>query len=329
MQVNFKWVVAATLTAIFAAGTMAHAATDQEQWKNDVVGKSIVYVPVSGALTLTRIWGQRLKAQSEALGIKFTELDPDFNAQREEQMIASLIPKKPTVLIAHNPNVTVLAKVLERAQKAGIYVIQINMASKTPTDAYVGVDPIELGRRMGEAAVEACTSTGAPSHKIALMNGEVTSAYSLGIQQGLESVFKKNSDIKIVSDQAANWDPKAAHDKATVVLQANTDLCAYVGRWIGQDVGLVQAVKQAGLEGKVKIITTGGGEAPACEDIKAGSIYKSFSYQAAIQADQMMAVAQFLMQSGKPAGAFHVVLYSPIKELNQQTVQPSDCTPVH
>lgn len=336
MKNRLWWAAVAVPLLAFAGVTAAAAVTThvnaqqhlQQQWQRDVVGKSIVYIPIAGAMTLTRIWGNTMKAQADALGMKFTELDPDFDAQREEQMIASLIPRHPDVLVVHNPDLTVLANVLKQAQHAGIYVIQINMNSKTLTDAYVGVNPEAHGALIAHAIVKACTAPDARSHKIAFMEGEVTSAYNYGVLEGAMSVFKQHKDIDIVSTQAANWNPKSAHDKAAVVLQAHPDLCAYMGWWSGQDVGIAQAVKQAGLVGKVKVFTSGGGEPPACQYVKDGLFYETFSYNAKLQATQIMAMAEFLLQSGQPAGTFHVALYSPDFPLTKANVRPSDCTGV-
>lgn len=334
MKKKLWWLTVAVpfwMFASAAAGATAQVSAQQylqQQWRHDVVGKRIVYVPVSGSLTLTRIWGNTMKAQADALGMKFTELDPDFDAQREEQMIASVIPQHPDVLVVHNPNLTVLANVLKQAQKEGIYVIQVNMASKTLTDAYVGVDPEAHGAAIARAIVKACGGPHARSHKIALMQGEVTSAYSYGISKGAMAVFDQHKDIDIVSTQAANWNPKTAHDKAAVVLQAHPDLCAYMGWWSGQDVGIAQAVKQARLVGKVKVFTSGGGEPPACQYLKDGLFYETFSYNAKLQATQIMAMAEFLLQSHQPAGTFHIALFSPDSPLTKDNVQPSDCTKV-
>src|SRR5690242_2261942 len=252
------------LTAGTAAAQGNTAQQLQEQWKKDVVGKTVVYIPVAYSVPLTRIWGERMQMIGERLGIKFEIRDPNFNTQREEQLLEAEIGQHPDVLIVHNPDVQVLAPALRRAENAGIYVIQINMASRYKSDAFIGVQPNELGVQMADAVVKACGGAGT-SHKIALMNGEVTSAYSLGIMEGAMSVYKKHPDIQIVSNQAANWDSKTAHDKAATVLQANPDLCGYMGWWSGQDSGIAQAVKQAGLLGKVKIFTTDGGEPPACQ----------------------------------------------------------------
>lgn len=322
------WKLAVAVLVTLCAGigwSAAQADTAHAQWQKDVVGKRIVFIPVSYSSSLPHIWGVEMKKEAEALGIKFDIRDPDFNAQREEQIIASLIPQHPDVLIVHNPNVQVLAHVLKQAEEAGIYVIQVNMASKYRTDAYVGIDPVEDGRKMAEAVVQACSAPDAPSHKVALMDGEVTSAYSIGIMQGAQSVFKKHPDIKIVSNQAANWDSKTAHDKAATVLQSNPDLCAYMGWWSGQDVGIAQAVKQANLLGKVKVFTTGGGEPPACDYLEKGLFYEDFNYNALLQAHQMMAIAKFLLESGKPAGTFRTTIYTPVVGTTKDNLTPSSC----
>lgn len=316
--------LACVLAAGFAAGTASAQNTAQQlqqQWNKDVAGKTIVYIPVSYSVPLTRIWGERMQMIADHLGIKFEVRDPNFNTQREEQLLEGMIGQHPDVLIVHNPNVQVLAPALQRAEAAGIYVIQINMASRFKSDAFIGVQPNELGAQMADAVAKAC-----PGKKIALMDGEVTSAYSLGIMEGAMSVFKQHPDIKIVSNQAANWDSKTAHDKSATVLQANPDLCAYMGWWSGQDSGIAQAVKQAGLMGKVKIFTTDGGEPPACEYLKEGLFYEDFIYPATLQADQMMSTAEMLLQSHMKPGTMHVAIFSPVTPTTAENVTPTSCT---
>ena len=324
----FRGMIAAAASAALvclAAGTAAAQGNTaqqlQEQWSKDVVGKTVVYIPVAYSVPLTRIWGERMQMIADRLGIKFEVRDPNFNTQREEQLLEAEIGQHPDVLIVHNPNVQVLAPALQQAENAGIYVIQINMASRYKSDAFIGVQPNELGTQMAEAVVKACGG-----HKIALMDGEVTSAYSLGIMEGATAVFKQHPDIQIVSNQAANWDSKTAHDKAATVLQANPDLCAYMGWWSGQDSGIAQAVKQAGLQGKVKIFTTDGGEQPACEYLKEGLFYEDFIYPAVLQADQMMSTAVTLLQSKLKPGTLHVTVFSPVIPTTAENVTPTSCT---
>lgn len=318
----------AALTAIFCLWGTAMADELRDQWNSSVAGKWIAYIPVSNSQGLPRIWGEVMKREAESLGIKFTIHDPDFDAQRELQILNSVIGQKPDLMVVHPPNVSVLNKALAKAEKAGIYVIQVNMASKYRSDAYVGIYPPQVGRMMAEEAVKVCSAAGAPSRKIALMNGEVTSAYSIGIQQGIEEVLKEHKDIQVVSDQAANWDSKTAYDKASTVLQANPDLCAYIGRWTGQDIGIAQAVKQAGLVGKVKVISTGGGERPACEYLEKDLFHVDVNYMVEAQAHEMMAMAKFLLQTRQPPGTFRTTIYTPVVAVTKENLTPSSCSSI-
>lgn len=297
-----------------------------EEWTSAVHGKWIVYSAQAND-TLEHLYIQEMAKDAKALGMKFTYYDSGFNSQVQQQTIQSLIPKKPDILIVHDPDVTVLQNVLKQAQEAGIPVIQINMTSNTRTDAFVGVNPVDDGRLMADAALEGCTGPGARSNKVALMNGAVTSSYSMGIQEGILEVLKAHK-IEVVSDQAADWDPQKAHDKAATVLQAHPDLCAYIGRWSGQDFGIAKAVQQAGLAGKVRVITTDGGEPPVCDYIRDGLIYADISYQARMQATQMITMAQYLLQAKLKPGSIKATLYTPLKVLTKDTLTPDSCTPV-
>ncbi len=296
------------------------------QFDKAVKGKTFVYVPIGASSSIARGWYKSLHEQAETLGINLKVLDPGRNVHRMEQLIGSEIPKKPDVMMIQTPNMTITDRVMQQAMKAGIYVIQINMASKTPTDAFVGANPFKIGKMMAEAATEACIASDAPSNKIALMPGAVTSQWSMGIFQAVESAVKANKKLKIVTKQAAGWDTKKAHDKAATILQAHPDLCAFLGMWGQRDTGIAQAVKQAGLQGQVKVITNGGASAPIiCKYIRQGKFYRFFDYDTGAQGNALMTTAKFLLESGKPAGTFHLTILTPIKMVDKNNIQPGTC----
>ena len=80
--------------------------------------------------------------------------DPHFSADAGAQAITSLISEKPDVLVVHNPDVNSYARLLKRAEEAGIHVIQINMRSNYNSDAYVGADWIGIGEAEANAVLE-------------------------------------------------------------------------------------------------------------------------------------------------------------------------------
>jgi ribose transport system substrate-binding protein len=119
-------------------------------------GKTIAFVPVTMGIDLTEGWASVLKKQADALGMKFEVRDPHFSADAGAQAITSLISEKPDVIIVHNPDVNSYAKLLKRAEEAGIHVIQVNMRSNYNSDVYVGADWIGIGEAETQAVVDKC-----------------------------------------------------------------------------------------------------------------------------------------------------------------------------
>ena len=174
------------------------------------------------------------------------------------------------------------AKLLQRAENEGIYVIQINMGSNYRSSAFVGANWIEIGERDTEAVVKACKGK---SNKIAIVQGALSAAASAYTLKGVENVLAKNPEIKVVSSQAADWDAAKAKAITQTVLKQNPDLCGIVGFWDGMDIGTAAAVKEAGLTGKVFVATSGGGERRgACDLVKSGAFDLDLSYDVPTQA---------------------------------------------
>lgn len=321
------------------AVTMSVAlAQDNQQWMNEeqftqkvngtLAGKRIAWVPVSMAHSLPAEWTRVMKSEFEPLGIEFIVRDPDYNADRQSQIVATLINEKPDLLILHNPNVQLLAKQIQQAQEAGIPVMQVNMASNFKSDAYVGADSVMMGARMAEDVVATCAD--APAKKIAIMKGELTSAISIDITKGINSVLKDHPDIQVVAEQSqGGWDTKAFYDASASAVLQHPDLCAVVSYWEVPGVGVIQALKEAGKKpGEVKIITSGGGDPVGCQYIHEGWYTSDWSYQATQQGYQVVNMALTLLQqraSGIDTSKATVSVRSPLLRMSADNINDDMC----
>jgi ribose transport system substrate-binding protein len=231
--------------------------------------------------------------------------------------VTTLISEKPAAMIIHNPDVQTYAKLLQRAENEGIYVIQINMGSNYRSSAFVGANWIEIGERDTDAVVKACQGK---SNKIAIIQGALSAAASAYTLKGVENVLAKNPDIKVVSSQAADWDAAKAKAITQTVLKQNPDLCGIVGFWDGMDIGTAAAVKEAGLTDKVFVATSGGGERRgACDLVKSGAFDLDLSYDVPTQAEQMAGMVKWLVSSGVKPGSVKGSMYTtliPITKAN-------------
>jgi ribose transport system substrate-binding protein len=206
---------------------------------------------------------------------------------------------------------------IKKAEDEGIFVVQINMRSAQPSTAFVGADWVEIGERDAQAVVDHCKGK---SNKIAIVQGAPTAAASAYTLKGVENTLAKNPQIKVVSNQAADWDAAKAKALTQTVLKQHPDLCGIVGFWDGMDSGTAAAIKEAGLTGKVFLATSGGGEQKgACDQVKSGAFDLDLSYDVPTQASNMASSIKWLLQNPGKTGTAKGSIYTtliPITKTN-------------
>jgi len=283
-------------------------------------GKTVAFLPVAMNFDLAQGWYAGLKKELEPWGVKVVVRDPNWSTTAGAQALTTLISEKPAVIVVHNPDVQTYAKLLQRAEASGTYIVQVNMGSAYRTTGFVGADWVQVGEQDAEAVVAACNGK---SNKIAVVQGALSAAASAYTLKGVENVLAKHPEIKVVSSQAADWDAAKAKAITQTVLQQNPDLCGIVGFWDGMDVGTAAAVKEAGLTGKVFVATSGGGEQKgACEQVKSGAFDLDISYDVPTQAANMGSLIKWLLASDMKAGATKSSSYTsliPITKANAAT----------
>jgi len=280
----------------------------REQFDKAVKGKTVAWAPVWLGV-LESEWTRVMKNHFDDYGIKLEVRDANFKSDVQLQAVSALINEHPDVLIVQNPNVTLLAKELKRAMQAGIYVVQVNMASNTLTDAYVGVDAKDLGRKLAHNIIGDCGG-GKGSGEVSILEGEATAAYSLDMKNGALEVFKSDPSIKVVSSQPTSWDANKAGEITATVLQQHPNLCAILSVWGPQAAGAAQAIKAAGKAGKAKIYVASDGQPADCDLLEQGAFYRNLSYRADTQGEAIVNAVLALLQSGDKPGSKRIAYYT-------------------
>jgi len=309
----------------FAQQLMGLDEPGRDEYIETMKGKTVAYLPIALSFDLTRGWLEGIKKELEPLGVEIVVRDPNWNTNAGAQALTTLISNKPDIIIAHNPDVQTYAKLFKRAEAQGIKVIQVNMKSVYMTSGYVGADWVEVGEKTATAAVGACEGK---SNKIAIVQGPTASAPSAYTLKGIEHILNKNPQLQVVSSQAADWDAGKAKGITQTVLRQHPDLCAIIDFWDGQGVGVAAAVKEAGLTGKVYVISSGGGEQKgACDQVAAGGYDYYLNYDVPSQAKAMANLARWLIQTGDkvPVDA-KGFLYSRLTPITKETAAiPGTC----
>lgn len=291
-----------------------------------LTGKRVLLVPLAMGFDLAQGWSAILKREVEAFGGTFETRDPNWSTEAGAQALTEAISSDPhpDVLVVMSPDLNSYAKILKKAQEAGIYVILIDNPANFPADAYVGSDWNKLGQLEAEAVVKGCGD--GSSKKIALIQGDEVNATSLYQYAGIMKVLESHPDFTVVAKPDSNWDATTARNVATTVLQQNPDICGIIDFWDGDATGTSAAIRDTGLADKVFLVTTGGGEKTAdCATLEDGTYGAVVMTDLARESGDMVAMIKYLLQSGLPAGTASPYIYTLLKATTKADLRPDTC----
>jgi ribose transport system substrate-binding protein len=319
--------VALTMLGTLAINTAAKAQDDPgpAAYEQALKGKRVVMVPMAMGFDLAQGWAAYLKREVEAWGGTFDTRDPNWDNAAGAQAITDLISSdpKPDVLVVHSPDLNSYSKLLKKAQKDGIYVVLVDNPMNYPADAFVGSDWDRLGQLEAEAVVKGCGENS--SKKIGLVQGDAANASSIYQYNGIMKVLAKHPDFQVVAKPFSNWDPTTSRTVTATMLQQNPDICGIIDFWDGDATGATAAIKDAGLVGKVFLVTTGGGEMVDCKALEDGTFGAVVMTEVQNQSRDMNAVIKFLLQSGQPPGTSKTYIYTLERATTKADLKPTTC----
>ena len=333
-MISNKWTALIAGTAIAAMPLFATAQEEggtktarelRTSYDKALQGKTIAYLPIALGVPLSDEWGRVVQEEAEWRGMKYIVRDPNNNPSAMQQALTALVDQKPDVLIVQNPSVTLLMKDLKRAESQGTHVIQINMSSNYKSGAFVGADWREIGKMLATEAVKECGTGSGKSGKIQIVQGELAAAASVDQVGGIMEVLNKDPTIKVVSNQAANWDANTALNVTATVIQQHPDLCASIGFWGIMQSGAAQAIRNAGKIDQVKVYASGEGSQLDCDQVNQGNFVKFLSYKATEQGHDLMLAAQTLLESGEKAGTKNLEYYTRPVWLDKTNATGGNC----
>ena len=319
--------VALTMLGALAVTTAAKAQDDPgpAAYSEALKGKHVVLVPMAMGFDLAQGWAAYLKREVEGWGGTFDTRDPNWDTAAAAQAITDLINSdpKPNVIVVHSPDLNSFSKILKKAQGEGIYVVLVDSPMNFPADAFVGSDWDRLGQLEAEAVVKGCGENS--SKKLGLVQGDAANASSIYQYNGIMKVLAKHPDFQVVAKPFSNWDPTTSRTVTATMLQQNPDICGIVDFWDGDATGATAAIKDAKLDGKVFLVTTGGGETVDCKALQDGTFGAVVMTELQHQSRDMNAIIKFLLQSGQPAGTSKTYIYTLEKATTKADLKPDTC----
>ena len=96
-----------------------------------------------------------------------------------------------------------------------------------------------------------------------------------------------------------------------------------VGFWDVMDLGAAAAIKESGKP--IVLVTSGGGEQMACDNVEKGVFQEEVAYHVIDEGRDLNDVIVTLLESGLSAGKSKIVIYSPPLKITKDTLRPDLC----
>ena len=236
----------------------------------------------------TEIAGKILDVKTEYVGPAGYDMDAMVNAF--EQAIA----KQPAGIIVFGADDT-LGAVIDKATDSGIPVVCVDGdVASSKRVAFVGTGHFNAGVMGANALVEAIGGKG----KIALMTTPGQSHLEERIR-GYKSVLDQYPDIEIVQIGDTQTDPTVSAQAASAIVQKFPYLAGIACVEAAGGAGALTAVREAGKEGQIKIISMDRGS-DVLEAIKDGDVTATVVQQTALMPIYAMQILYNLRHYGVP-----------------------------
>jgi ribose transport system substrate-binding protein len=276
-------------------------------------GKRVAFVPINlKGYGLTSNWMESMKIALEPMGAEVTAYDANYDPQKMVSTVDQIIrDKSADVLVLHNIDVGILANQIEAAEKAGIYVVAVNMLSNRLGDAYVGPNTGLAASDIADRAIADCKAKG--KKNISVIDGPGNDGASIEWDTAIERQVEA-AGLTVIEVAHSNYDNATAREIAATTLQKQqSDLCAFMVLYDVNSLAVGDAVQEAvgnGLVNKDDVgVYTFSADSAVCDAMDQGVVTASAAYDVPGMGAVITATIQNLIQMNQPPGAFHTVAF--------------------
>lgn len=241
-----KAAAAGDTTAAAADTTAVAADTSAEADKELVIGITMQGNQSGFVQYLTS--GMYEYQKSSAPDVTIDVVFADDDASKQLSQVETFVSNGVDAIIINPVDKVQGATAVDFAADAGIPVITINTTTdSTKNAAHVGSDDVDAGVQQMERLI---SMTG-PEGKIAYVDAVLGHSAQVGRAQGYTQVLEANPDVTLVVHDTANWSADEAMKLVENWIQSGKEIDAIACQADCQLIGVITAVQNAGLEGKI------------------------------------------------------------------------------
>jgi ribose transport system substrate-binding protein len=254
------------------------------------------------------------KADAELADVTVEFRLGDGTAAAQKRIVDDLLAKGVEGLAISPVDPANQTAMLDAAAKQALVFTHDSDAPTSKRECYVGTDNVAAGRQAGALIREALPSGG----KIALFVGKLDARNAQERLQGIKADLT-GSPIEIIDIRTDDTDQVRAKANVSEMLVGHPEVAALVGLWSYNGPAILNAVRDAGKIGQVKIIAFDEDD-ETLSGVKSGAIVGTIvqqPYEFGYQSITLLAKALNGDRSGIPATR---QLFIPTRVIRQNTV---------
>jgi ribose transport system substrate-binding protein len=262
-------------------------------------GKKFAFVTnnASDFWTIARRGTEKADAELTDVTVEF-RMPPDGTAADQKRIVDDLLAKGIDAIAISPVDPANQTQLINDTAKQALVFTQDSDAPQSERAAYVGTDNVAAGRQAGTLIKEALPEGG----KIMLFVGKSDARNAQERTQGIRDALA-GSNVEIIDVRTDDTDRVRAKSNVSDTLVRYPEVKGLVGLWSYNGPAIVNAVKEAGKIGQIKIVAFDE-EDETLAGVRDGSIYATVvqqPYEFGYQAIKMMAQAVRGDRSGIPA----------------------------
>ncbi len=244
----------------------------------------------------------------------------DGKLEKETQLVDTYVARGVKAIVVAPLSADGSVPALKKARDAGIAVVTYGTsANGDVAQASVMSSDADIGKATGESAKEFLAAM-KPAGKVKVATLAFKSQLPEQSDARVNGFLGQVSDqIEVVAAQDA-WLAEKAVAVASDILTANPDVQIIYAANEGGTIGAVQAVKKAGLEGKVYVFGTDGSQQLANMLLDPDNILQAVTAQQPLEVGRLAVEAAQKLVDGQPVEAKVMVPVLPLKRSNPDGV---------
>ena len=192
-----------------------------------------------------------MEARAKELGVRLIVSDAQRSPERQVQQVETFVAQKVDAIVLNPCEVEASSPAVQKALDAGIPVVNVNSETKAAPTAFVGSRD-EESARLGMAFIaQRLRGQGG----VLMMEGYMGQAAQIKRSEGAREVLAKNSGLRLLAAQTAEWDRAKAVTLMENWLQAyGASIQAVFAQNDEMAMGVLLALERAGRKKDVVVV---------------------------------------------------------------------------